>query len=192
MASGSSRSRLGATFVALPRQQRLVGELLAAFFVAIFPGNVAQYVEGVDAFGLDSDRARFVRLFFQPVLVLLGAVGRRLAGAAAYGQLARVLTATCLADLDAYWPLHRPGSVRIPLKPGIEHHSAEASAQDEAVLADVDGHRAPVHHVATDQEAGERGRRWPTGSTGAAGGRRTPGRSRSPRARPAPRRSRGW
>jgi len=38
--------------------------------VAVFPGNVAQYVEGVDAFGLDSDRARLVRLFFQPVLVL--------------------------------------------------------------------------------------------------------------------------
>ena len=48
----------------------LVGGLLAAFFVAIFPGNVAQYVEGVDAFGLDTDRARLVRLFFQPVLVL--------------------------------------------------------------------------------------------------------------------------
>ena len=61
---------LGAAFVALPRHQRLVGGLLAAFFVAIFPGNVAQYVEGVDAFGLDTDRARLVRLFFQPVLVL--------------------------------------------------------------------------------------------------------------------------
>ena len=38
--------------------------------MAIFPGNVAQYVEGTDAFGLDTDRARLVRLFFQPVLVL--------------------------------------------------------------------------------------------------------------------------
>lgn len=37
--------------------------------MAIFPGNVAQYVEGTDAFGLDSDRARLVRLFFQPLLV---------------------------------------------------------------------------------------------------------------------------
>ena len=70
VASGVVEIALGAAFVALPRHRRLVGGLLAAFFVAIFPGNVAQYVEGVDAFGLDTDRARLVRLFFQPVLVL--------------------------------------------------------------------------------------------------------------------------
>src|SRR3712207_7034231 len=28
------------------------------------------YVEGTDAFGLDTDRARLIRLFFQPLLVL--------------------------------------------------------------------------------------------------------------------------
>lgn len=50
-------------------KRRPVGWVTAAFFVAIFPGNVAQYIEGTDAFGLDSDRARLVRLFFQPVLV---------------------------------------------------------------------------------------------------------------------------
>ena len=70
IASGVVEIGLGAAFIALPQQQRLVGGLLAAFFVAIFPGNVAQYVEGTDAFGLDTDRARLVRLFFQPVLVL--------------------------------------------------------------------------------------------------------------------------
>jgi uncharacterized membrane protein len=70
VASGVVEIALGAAFVALPRRKRLVGGLLAAFFVAIFPGNVAQYVDGVDAFGLDTDRARLVRLFFQPVLVL--------------------------------------------------------------------------------------------------------------------------
>ena len=69
LASGVAEIALGAAFVALPRRQRLVGGLLAGFFVAIFPGNVAQYVDGVDAFGLDSDRARLIRLFFQPVLV---------------------------------------------------------------------------------------------------------------------------
>ena len=47
-----------------------VGLLTAAFFVAIFPGNIAQYVAAKDVFGLDTDRKRFVRLFFQPVLVL--------------------------------------------------------------------------------------------------------------------------
>ncbi|MBF2053625.1 MAG: hypothetical protein IGS03_09205 [Candidatus Sericytochromatia bacterium] len=47
-----------------------VGLVVALFFVAIFPGNISQYVNGMNAFGLDTDRARFVRLFFQPVLVL--------------------------------------------------------------------------------------------------------------------------
>ena len=42
---------------------------MAAFFVAIFPGNISQYVNGIDAFGLDTERARLVRLFFQPLLV---------------------------------------------------------------------------------------------------------------------------
>lgn len=68
--SGVVEIALGAGLVALPRHQRLFGALLAAFFVVIFPGNVAQYMEGTDAFGLDTDRKRLVRLFFQPVLVL--------------------------------------------------------------------------------------------------------------------------
>ena len=75
LASGVVEIGLGAAFIALPKQQRLIGGLLAAFFVAIFPGNVAQYVEGVDAFGLDTDRARLTRLFFQPVLVLWALFG---------------------------------------------------------------------------------------------------------------------
>ena len=70
LGSGVVEIALGGAFVALPRHRRTVGALLAAFFVAIFPGNIAQYVEGRDAFGLDTDRARFIRLFFQPVLVL--------------------------------------------------------------------------------------------------------------------------
>ncbi|HET6392659.1 MAG TPA: hypothetical protein VFG13_07560 [Blastococcus sp.] len=75
LASGVAEIALGAAFVALPRKRRLVGGLLAAFFVAIFPGNVAQYLEGTDAFGLDTDRKRLVRLFFQPVLVLWALYG---------------------------------------------------------------------------------------------------------------------
>ncbi len=51
------------------RNRTQVGWVTAAFLVAIFPGNVAQYVEGTDAFGLDTDRARFIRLFFQPILI---------------------------------------------------------------------------------------------------------------------------
>lgn len=45
------------------------GWALALFFILVFPGNVAQYLDGKDAFGLDSDMARLIRLFFQPLLI---------------------------------------------------------------------------------------------------------------------------
>ena len=70
VASGIVEIGLGAGLIALPRWRVAVGLATAAFFVAIFPGNIAQYLEGTDAFGLDTDEARFRRLFFQPVLVL--------------------------------------------------------------------------------------------------------------------------
>jgi uncharacterized membrane protein len=71
LASGAVELALGAAVLLAPRARRpLVGWLVAGLFVAVFPGNVAQYVEGVDAFGLDSDGARLTRLFFQPLLVL--------------------------------------------------------------------------------------------------------------------------
>lgn len=53
-----------------PRRTAAVGWAVAAFFVVIFPGNISQFVTGTDAFGLDSDLARFIRLLFQPVLVV--------------------------------------------------------------------------------------------------------------------------
>lgn len=47
------------------------GWALAIFFILVFPGNIAQYLGGKDAFGaLDSDRARLIRLFFQPLLII--------------------------------------------------------------------------------------------------------------------------
>lgn len=49
--------------------QETVGKIAAAFFVAVFPGNVSQYVNRRDAFGLDTDGKRLARLFFQPALV---------------------------------------------------------------------------------------------------------------------------
>jgi uncharacterized membrane protein len=70
LGSGVIEIALGASLVVLPKRRRLIGGLLAAFFVAIFPGNIGQYVEHTDAFGLDTDTKRLVRLFFQPVLVL--------------------------------------------------------------------------------------------------------------------------
>lgn len=69
LASGVAEIALGASFVALPRRRRTIGALLAGFFIVIFPGNIAQYLEHTDAFGLDTDTKRFVRLFFQPVLI---------------------------------------------------------------------------------------------------------------------------
>ena len=47
----------------------VVGALLALFYVAIFPGNINQYVNHIDAFNLNTDTARLIRLFFQPVLI---------------------------------------------------------------------------------------------------------------------------
>jgi uncharacterized membrane protein len=70
LVSGVVEIALGVALVVVPRHRPLVGWLVAAFFVVIFPGNVAQYVEGTDAFGLDTDGARLGRLFFQPVLVV--------------------------------------------------------------------------------------------------------------------------
>lgn len=71
LASGAVEMVLGLAVLLAPAARRpLVGLLVATLFVLVFPGNVAQYVEGVDAFGLDTDRARLVRLLFQPLLVL--------------------------------------------------------------------------------------------------------------------------
>ncbi len=70
VSSGVVEIVLGLALLFLARHQALVGVVVALFFVAIFPGNISQYVTGTDAFGLDTDTKRFVRLFFQPVLIV--------------------------------------------------------------------------------------------------------------------------
>ncbi|MDV7198891.1 hypothetical protein R4172_15170 [Rhodococcus kroppenstedtii] len=50
-------------------RRTVVGWIVAAFFVAVFPGNISQYLTGTDAFGLDTDNARAIRLLFQPLLI---------------------------------------------------------------------------------------------------------------------------
>ena len=71
LVSGVVELALGVALIFFPRKWRpIVGCVTAAFFVIIFPGNLWQYFEARDAFGLDSDSARLVRLLFQPVLVL--------------------------------------------------------------------------------------------------------------------------
>lgn len=81
LASGVVEVGLGAALIALPRHRKVVAGIAALFFLAVFPGNIHQYVAHVDGFGLDSDSKRLVRLFFQPVLVLwalaAGGDGRR-------------------------------------------------------------------------------------------------------------------
>ena len=69
LASGVVEIALGLSLISLQRR-REVGIATALFFIAIFPGNISQFVNEIDAFGLDSDRARAIRLLFQPLLVL--------------------------------------------------------------------------------------------------------------------------
>ena len=71
LASGVVEILLGLALVFLGRYRVVVGLVAALFFIAVFPGNIAQWLEGRDGFGLDTDAARFARLFFQPVLVLV-------------------------------------------------------------------------------------------------------------------------
>jgi uncharacterized membrane protein len=71
LASGVVELVLGtALIVAGRRRAPVVGVVVAGFFIAVFPGNIGQLVDRADAFGLDTDAKRLVRLFFQPVLVL--------------------------------------------------------------------------------------------------------------------------
>ncbi|WP_295125277.1 hypothetical protein [uncultured Chitinophaga sp.] len=68
--SGVAEIALGSSLLLAGRKQRpAVGKVAAAFFCAVFPGNISQYVNKRDAFGLDTERKRFVRLLFQPALV---------------------------------------------------------------------------------------------------------------------------
>ncbi len=70
IASGIVEIALGLSLLLLWKYRTQVGFITAAFFIAIFPGNISQYVNGIDAFGLDTDRARAIRLLFQPLLVI--------------------------------------------------------------------------------------------------------------------------
>jgi uncharacterized membrane protein len=89
--TGVMEVALGVALLALPHRRRQVGWALAAFFVAVFPGNIHQAVAGNDAFGLDTPTARWGRLLLQPVLVAAalwstGALGRGTGPVAAGGE----------------------------------------------------------------------------------------------------------
>jgi uncharacterized membrane protein len=70
IASGIVEIILGISLLTLWRYRTQVGLTVALFFVLIFPGNINQYVNQIDAFGLNTDRERLIRLFFQPALVM--------------------------------------------------------------------------------------------------------------------------
>jgi uncharacterized membrane protein len=62
-------SLITTTFI-FTQYRKKVGIVVAIFFILIFPGNINQYVNNIDAFGLDTDQKRLIRLFFQPLLVI--------------------------------------------------------------------------------------------------------------------------
>ena len=69
--SGVAEIALGSSLVLTNEEyQETIGKIAAAFFIAVFPGNISQYVNRRSAFGLDTDEKRLTRLFFQPLLVL--------------------------------------------------------------------------------------------------------------------------
>ena len=70
IASGVVEILLGLSLIFLFKYRTKIGWIVALFFIAIFPGNISQYLNGTDAFGLDTDQARATRLLFQPLLVI--------------------------------------------------------------------------------------------------------------------------
>ncbi len=68
--SGITEIALGSAIVLAGKKNRAtVGKIAATFFIAVFPGNIAQFAHKRNGFGLDTDRKRMLRLFFQPVLI---------------------------------------------------------------------------------------------------------------------------
>lgn len=70
LASGVVEITLGLALCAVFKRSYIVGWIAAVFFLAIFPGNISQYLTQTDAFGLNTDEARAIRLLFQPLLML--------------------------------------------------------------------------------------------------------------------------
>ena len=70
LASGAVEISLGLGLIFISSYRKQIGWLTAAFFLAIFPGNISQYLTQTAAFGLNTDEARAIRLLFQPLLIL--------------------------------------------------------------------------------------------------------------------------
>ena len=70
LSSGIVEILLGLAMIFFVSQKVKVGLILTIFYLLVFPGNISQYTNRIDAFGLDTDQKRFIRLLFQPVLVI--------------------------------------------------------------------------------------------------------------------------
>ena len=74
VASGLIEIALGIALITttffLTQYRQVIGLLVGLFFILIFAGNINQYLNQIDAFGLDTDQKRLLRLFFQPPLVI--------------------------------------------------------------------------------------------------------------------------
>ena len=69
LSSGIVEITLGVLMILWKEKRISTGLMLALFYILIFPGNISQYTNRIDAFGLDTDTKRFIRLLFQPLLV---------------------------------------------------------------------------------------------------------------------------
>ncbi|MGY4384955.1 putative membrane protein [Pedobacter sp. UYP24] len=69
VSSGIIEIILGIAMLFFKKQRIGVGLSLAIFYLLIFPGNISQYLNDTDAFGLNTEKARLVRLLFQPILI---------------------------------------------------------------------------------------------------------------------------
>lgn len=67
--SGIAEIMLGASLIFLIKQRVAIGWIIALFFILVFPGNIAQLVEHRNAFGLNTDLARWLRLPLQGILI---------------------------------------------------------------------------------------------------------------------------
>jgi len=70
VSSGIVEIIFGLSLIFLSKYKIKTGIALAIFYVLIFPGNISQYTNHINSFGLDTDQKRLIRLFFQPVLIL--------------------------------------------------------------------------------------------------------------------------
>ncbi|MCP9751596.1 hypothetical protein [Ferruginibacter sp. HRS2-29] len=68
--SGIVEILLGLGLLLLSKYRKQMGWITALYFLAIFPGNLNQYLNHDPAFGLDSDALRLVRLFLHPLLII--------------------------------------------------------------------------------------------------------------------------